>query len=114
MAVTGLDHVYAETHDWDSSVAFWGTLGFSFADRWGSVGHRAGRPASGSAIVVLAEVPADRAPAYHVFFAMDEDHVDPGPEGELVTPLEDTHWGTRWIRVTDPEGRVHCFEEGTA
>ena len=26
---------------------------------------------------------------------------------EVVTPLEDTQWGTRWIRVQDPDGNLY-------
>jgi len=29
----------------------------------------------------------------------------------VVTPLSHTHWGSRWIRVADPDGRVHPLEE---
>ncbi len=30
---------------------------------------------------------------------------------EVSTPLEATHWGTRWIRVTDPDGHTYALEE---
>jgi catechol 2,3-dioxygenase-like lactoylglutathione lyase family enzyme len=110
--VTGIDHVYAETQEWESSVAFWHSLGFAFVDSWGSEGHRAGRLESNGAAVVLAEVGQDATPAFNVFFDLqDADGYEPGPSARVVTPLEATHWNTRWIRVLDPEGRVHCLEE---
>ena len=98
MSVIGLDHLYAETVHWDASVAFWEGVGFSFAEQWGSEGHRAGRLVAGEATVVLAEVPAD--PECVVFFAADPARPD-------LTP---THWGTRLARHTDPDGRVHALE----
>ncbi len=98
MTVTALDHLYAETTQWDQSVAFWEGLGFGFAERWGSEGHRAGRLVAGTAHIVLAEVSAD--PDFTVFFAV-------APTAPGLAP---THWGTRMARITDPEGRSHALE----
>jgi hypothetical protein len=113
MAVTGIEHVYAETTAWDGSLAFWEGLGFGVEARWGSEDHRAARLVSGGAVVVLAEVePGGNPPACVVHFALeDAGGFAPGP-AVTTTPLEPTHWGTRWIRVTDPDGRVHVLEEG--
>ena len=111
MAITDLDHIYVETHDWDASVAFWEGLGLSFASRWGSEGHRVGRLEAGGAAVVLAEAGLDAVPAINVFFSLDAPDAYAMTEAvKVVTPLEPTHWDTRWIRVEDPEGRVHCLE----
>ena len=109
MQITGIDHVYAETLHWEDSLAFWNGLGFELVDSWGSDGHRAGRLESGSAAVVLAEV-TEGTPTFDVFFAVtDADGADDLPG--VVTPSSDTHWGTRWIRVEDPDGRIHALEE---
>jgi uncharacterized glyoxalase superfamily protein PhnB len=36
------------------------------------------------------------------------------PKGtHVVTPPEDTHWGTRWFVVRDPDGNLIAFEEVT-
>lgn len=109
MGITGIGHVYAETSDWEGSVAFWEGLGFSFADRWESDGHRAGRLECNSAAVVLAEVP-EEPQHLSVFFDIERPEDAPDLPG-VVTPLTDTHWGTRWIRVEDPDGRIHALEE---
>jgi hypothetical protein len=113
MPVSRIDHIYAETRSWGETVAFWEGLGFSFAERWGDAGHRAGRLVAGDAAVVVAEIPpGDDPPAFNVFFTLtDADQLAPAPEVEVVTPLQPTHWGTRWIRVADPDGRVHALEE---
>ena len=108
MGIERIDHLYAETTSWEASVEFWEELGFSIVERWGSDGHRAGRLRKADAVVVLAEVAEE--PAFNVFFDVSQlDAMQPG--SSVVTPLEDTHWGTRWIRVTDPEGRVFALEE---
>jgi len=112
MAIEGIDHIYAETRQWDASVAFWEGLGFGFAQQWGSEGHRAGRLTASAASVTLAEVGPEDEPAFSVFFTLsDANAFTPGPGVPVSTPLEETHWGTRWIRVTDPEGRIHALEE---
>ena len=114
MAITALDHIYVETHDWSASSAFWEGLGFEFQDRWGGDGHRAGRLQAGSANVVLAEVAGDQETAFNVFFDLeDADDFDPSTRVDVSTGLSDTHWGTRWIRVRDPEGRTFCLEEAS-
>jgi len=114
MPIERIDHIYVETRRWEATVAFWRGLGFSFTEQWGSEGHRAGRLQVNSAAVVLAEVGEDQEPACDVFFALsDADAFAPGNGGQIRTSLEDTHWGTRWIRVADPEGRVFALEEGS-
>jgi uncharacterized glyoxalase superfamily protein PhnB len=110
MAVTALDHVYLETTHWESSVEFWHRLGFTVAERWGSAGHRAGRLVAGSAAIVLAEVDGD--PEVTLFFRLDDpEALDAG--AAVAVPLQPTHWGTRMIRVRDPEGRIHALEAAT-
>ena len=107
----GIDQLYAETRHWDDSVAFWEGLGFAFEERWGSEGHRAGRLRCNDARVVLAEV-AEGTPASNVFFSVDSaDGFEPGPGVEVTTPPQATHWGTRWLRVRDPDGRIYALEE---
>ncbi|MDP2623623.1 MAG: hypothetical protein Q8Q29_07500 [Actinomycetota bacterium] len=41
----------------------------------------------------------------------DADSFEPGTVVEVTAPLEATHWGTRWIRVREPEGRIFALEE---
>jgi len=111
MAITGWDHGYFESHGWDASVVLWEGLGLRFAGRWGSEGHRSRFLGAGKAAVVLAETDPDTVPASNAFFSLDgPDAYAIGEAVKVVTPLEPTHWDTRWIRVEDPEGRFHCLE----
>ena len=112
MAIRALDHIYVETRRWRAAVAFWEGLGFGFAEQWGEAGHRAGRLVAGDATVVLAEVDSATEPEMNVFFALEKaDEYAPSAAVPIVEPLSATHWGSRWIRVSDPEGRVYCLEE---
>ena len=111
MGISHLDHLYAETRHWERSVDYWEGLGFAFIQRWGEAGHRAGRLEAGKAAVVLAEVAPDVDPALNVFFRLEDADTFTPPDGSVVTPLEATHSGTRWIRVMDPDGRVNALEE---
>jgi catechol 2,3-dioxygenase-like lactoylglutathione lyase family enzyme len=116
MSVTSLDHIYLETRSFERSLSFWRALGFSVAEEWDGDGHRACRLVSGSASVVLAETdPAGHPQRATVHFAVEDTEtlagrLDRAEEAQVVTPLESTHWGTRWIRVRDPEGNLYCLE----
>ena len=110
MRIAAIDHLYAETLEWEESVAFWERLGFGFVDRWGDEGHRAGRLECNDAALVLAEI-TEGDPAFNVFFELQDPDSGTTDLSGVVTPLSDTHWGTRWIRLADPEGRIHVLEE---
>lgn len=109
-----VDHIYVETSHWDAAVAFWNGLGFEFAEQWGEDGHRAGRLCRADAAVVLAEAPENPVrPTVH-FHVEDaaalNERVTGNDAVKVTTPLEDTHWGTKWIRVEDPDGNVYALE----
>ena len=38
------------------------------------------------------------------------ENLDRSERVEVLTPLSETHWGTRWIRVQDPDGNLFCLE----
>ena len=113
MGVEKVDHIYVECQDFAKNVAFWEGLGFKLVAQWGEAGHVAGRLVSAGACVVLAEATEPVGPNVH--FAIDDavalnTSLQAADAVEVVAPLEDTHWGTRWIRVHDPEGRLFVLE----
>ena len=116
MSVGGLDHVYVETRAFDRAVAFWKALGFAVESQWGEEGHRACQLVSGKARVVLAEPAAGAAPqGPTVHFALAgaeamQARLAGAADVEMLTPLSPTHWGTRWIRVADPDGHTWVLE----
>jgi len=102
-----LDHLYRETTKWDASVAWWMALGFSMVEQWGEEPHRAGKLQRDEASVVLAEVDPSTQPAGSVFLATSDIEAVATRAGVEVV---DTHWGTRMVSVTDPDGRTYNFE----
>jgi catechol 2,3-dioxygenase-like lactoylglutathione lyase family enzyme len=117
MAIRGIDHVYAETRHYEQAIAFWRALGFRVRDSWGDASHRACLLGAGRARVVLAEagaaVPPQR-PTVHLAIqgaAALGEKLARSDAVRVETPLSPTHWGTRWIRVTDPDGNLWALEE---
>jgi len=105
-----LDHLYRETGNWETSVAFWEKLGFAFLEQWGSEPHRAGRLVNDVTVVVLAETDSER-PGESTFIAVADLDWLASTSGEDVV---DTHWGTRMVSLTDPDGRTYNFEPRSA
>ena len=114
MALQGFDHLYIETAHFAASVAFWHTLGLETVDEWGEDEHRACMLAGPAMKVVLVE--SDGEPVMNLHLAMTEPETtmkelaSAGEAVTITTPLEATHWGTQWIRLADPDGRVVCLE----
>ena len=109
MSVARLDHLYRETRAWEESTAWWTTLGFSFLESWGEAPHRAGILSRGDMRVVLAEVRDERVPNQSVFIATDDlEDIATRSSADII----ETHWGTRMVTVTDPDGRTYNFEPG--
>lgn len=102
-----LDHLYRETRDWQASVVWWNNLGLSFERQWGEEPHRAGVLANGTTTVVLAEVPASAEPSANTFLTTTDIEV---AARQLGTDVVDTHWGTRMVTGTDPDGRIYTIE----
>lgn len=116
MAIEGHDHTYVETGNYPAARRFWEALGFTVDSEWGGEGHRACRLTAGGTFVVLAECApggAPQGPTVH-FRAERPEELDARLRAseavEVVTPLEPTHWNTRWIRVRDPDGHLWVLE----
>jgi uncharacterized glyoxalase superfamily protein PhnB len=108
-------HLYLETRSFREALAFWSTLGFELVREWTHDGKGAGRLESGAAVVVIAESD-DPQLAVHLHTsdidALERKLVARG-RGSIVEPPEETHWGTRWMWVRDPDGRVFALETET-
>jgi hypothetical protein len=58
-----------------------------------------------------AEVPTSQQPESHVVLKVpDADDFRPEAIVEVVTPFEDTHWGTREMTIRDPDGRIRRLQ----
>ncbi len=105
MSTEGIEAVFLETHNWGKAAKFFQGLGYELEF---DTGHNSGQLRNGSSpYVFIAEVPADQEPGMRlVFKATDADEFRPGSAVEVVTPFEDTHYGTREMTVRDPDGRL--------
>jgi hypothetical protein len=109
MSTDGIEYVFLETRNWGTTAKFLRSLGFEleFETDHGSGLFRNG----GGPYVFVAEVPQDRTPDVQVVLRVaDPDAVELDPDIEVVSPFEDTHWGTRAMIVRDPDGRLWGLE----
>lgn len=103
MATQGVEAVFLETHNWGRAAKFFQSLGFELEF---ATDHASGQLRNGTGpYVFIAEVPEDREPGMRLVLNVPEDF-QPEPGAEVVSPFEDTHWGTRQMTVRDPDGRL--------
>ncbi|MDT7745508.1 MAG: hypothetical protein QOE59_4586 [Actinomycetota bacterium] len=112
-AVDGITAVFLETHNWGRSARFFTRLGFELDFE---TDHRSGQfHAADGPTVFVAEVPEDRPTGAQLVLRIpDADAFDPDPGLEVVSPFEDTHYGTREMVVRDPDGRTWTIQAPTA
>ena len=109
MTTTGVQAVYLETHNWGQAARFFQSLGFQLEFE---TDHNSGQLRhSRGPCVFIAEVPANKDPEMKLALGVTSvDGFEPGPGVEVVTPFEDTHWGTKLMTVRDPDGRLWSIE----
>ena len=104
MTTEGIEAVFLETHNWGKAAKFFQGLGFELEF---ATDHNSGQLRHGDGpYLFIAEVPASRDPQAHIVLGVaDENAFQPDATVHVVTPFEDTHWGTRLMTVRDPDGR---------
>ena len=102
MTTTGIEAVYLETHNWGKSVKFFQSLGYELEF---ATDHNSGllRSSQGPYLFV-AEVPAGEPTGLQAVLKVSAEGSVPA-DVEVVSPFEDTHFGTREMTVRDPDGR---------
>jgi len=109
MTTDGIEAVYLETHNWGKAAKFFQSLGFGLEF---TTDHNSGLLRNGDGpYVFIAEVPADQQTGMRlVLRATGEEQFAPDGPVEVVTPFEDTHFGTREMTVRDPDGRAWILQ----
>ncbi|WP_421106551.1 VOC family protein [Streptomyces sp. NEAU-S77] len=110
MATEGIEAVFLTTHNWGKAAKFFQTLGYELEF---ATDHSSGQLRNGDGpYVFIAEVPEDQEPETRIVLKVpDADALRPDPAAvEVVTPFEDTHYGTREMTVRDPDGRVWSLQ----
>lgn len=105
MTTERIEAVFLTTHNWGKSAKFFQALGFTLDFE---TDHNSGQLRNGDGpYLFIAEVPAShQVEAQAVLKVADADAFRPEAIVDVVTPFEDTHWGTREMTVRDPDGRI--------
>jgi hypothetical protein len=113
MTTEGIEAVFLTTHNWGRAAKFFQGLGFELEF---ATDHSSGQLRNGNGpYVFIAEVPASEEPEMRlVLKAADAEALRPDPAVEVVTPLADTHYGTREMTVRDPDGRLWTLQAPAA
>ena len=112
-------HLFIAVADFDKSLAFYrDTLGWQVVADWGQDGKERGAVLSGGGIkVVIAEEHLAKGangiqPNVHLdIHDIDARFKKIHKGAHIVVEPEETHWGTRWFVVRDPDGNMIAFEE---
>lgn len=116
-------HLFITPADFEASLAFYrDVLGWAVTETWGEPGNGRGVAlSSGGMKVVIAEptTPATNdaglgsaKPNVHLDIHDIDKRFARMPKGDhVVRQPEDTHWGTRWFVVRDPDGNLIAFED---
>jgi hypothetical protein len=109
MASEGIEAVFLTTHNWGKAAKFFQALGFTLEFE---TDHQSGQLRSGAGpYLFIAEVPESEAPEARLVLKLpDADAFRPAPIVDVVTPFEETHWGTRMMTVRDPDGRLWSLQ----
>jgi hypothetical protein len=109
MTTEGIEAVFLTTHNWGKAAKFLQGLGYELEF---DTGHSSGQLRNGDGpYLFIAEVPADRQPDLRLVLKVpDADAFQAGTGVEVVTPFEETHFGTREMTVRDPDGRLWSLQ----
>ncbi|MHC3819023.1 VOC family protein [Streptomyces sp. DT9] len=109
MTTEGIEAVFLETHNWGKTARFFQALGYELET---SAGDGSGLLRNGEgAYLVVVEIPESREPGMQIALKVpDADAFPADPAVDVVTPFEDTHYGTREMTVRDPDGRLWSLQ----
>lgn len=114
------DRLFVTAKDFEKSLAFYrDTLGWTVTRQWGGSGEARGAVLSsgGIKVVISEDVPATEGlgngrAIVHLDIHDLAARFKAVPGGEhVVRAPEETHWGTRWFVVRDPDDNLIAFEE---
>ncbi len=109
MTTEGIEAVFLTTHNWGKAAKFFQELGYELEF---DTGHSSGQLRNGDGpYLFIAEVPADQQPDLRLVLKVpDPDAFEADDVVEVVTPFEQTHFGTREMTVRDPDGRLWSLQ----
>ncbi|OXM65679.1 VOC family protein [Amycolatopsis vastitatis] len=105
MTTEGIEALYLETHNWGKAAKFFQALGYELEF---ATDHNSGQLRNGDGPwLFVAEVPETQEPRTQIVFKVPDAGAFRADDiVEVVTPFEETHYGTREMTVRDPDGRT--------
>ena len=105
----GIEAVFVETHNWGKTAKFFQALGFQLEFE---TDHASGQLRNGDGpYVFVAEIPENQEAHVQIVLKVPSaETFRPDPAIEVVTPFEDTHYGTKEMTVRDPDGRTWTLQ----
>jgi hypothetical protein len=104
-----IEAVFLTTHNWGKTAKFFQALGFKLELE---TDHNSGQlRAPSGPYLFIAEVPKSEPPDTQLVLKVKDESAPPGFVS-VLTPFEDTHWGTREMTVRDPDGRTWRLQTG--
>ncbi len=105
MSTEGIEAVFLTTHNWGKAAKFFQALGYKLEFE---TDHHSGQLRNGiGPYLFIAEIPEHQATEAHLVLKVSEpEALQSDAIMDVVTPFEDTHWGTREMTVRDPDGRI--------
>jgi hypothetical protein len=112
MTTEGIEAVFMETHNWGKSASFFQALGYKLDF---ATDHNSGQLSNDvGPDLFIAEIPADQEPGLQLVLKVpDADVFSADPVVDVVSPFEETHFGTRLMTVRDPDGRLWSLQAPT-
>jgi uncharacterized glyoxalase superfamily protein PhnB len=109
MTTEGIEAVFLTSHNWGKAAKFFQALGFELDFE---TDHASGQLRNGDGpFLFVAEVPESQEPQMQLVLKVpDADAFHPDPSVEVVTPFEETHFGTMEMTVRDPDGRLWSLQ----
>ncbi len=109
MSTEGIEAVFLETHNWGKAAKFFQSLGYELVFE---TDHNSGELRNGdSPYVFIAEVPEDQELGVRVVLKLPSAaQFEPDPALDVVSPFQDTHYGTREMVVRDADGRLWSLQ----
>ncbi|GAA1658171.1 VOC family protein [Fodinicola feengrottensis] len=109
MTTEGIETVFLDTHNWGKSAKFFQALGYELEF---ATDHNSGQLRNGdSPPIFIAEVPESQQLGIQLVLKVpDADKFEPDAIVEVVSPFEETHFGSKMMTVRDPDGRTWTLQ----
>ncbi len=119
------DHLFVAPQDFEVSIQFYrDVLGWRVEFQWGGIGEPRGASLSGGGTAIVLAEPHDAddrswshgvngtRPTVHLQVDdLASRYAELSGSGVIVVPPQETHWGSRWFVIRDPDHNLIAYEQ---